>query len=131
MEARSRLKGGPGLCARESGIRGEDRAGAYLVKLGYVILARNFKTRFGEIDLVARDSLTTVFVEVKRRASSNHGRPEDFVVFSKRTRIIAAARIYAAQNRLSESPLRFDVIAIQSIGARDEVRHHKGAFPAE
>ena len=131
MEAGSRLRGGRGLRARESGIRGEDLAGTHLAKLGYVILARNFKTRFGEIDLIARDSLTTVFVEVKRREGSDHGRPEDFVALPKRTRIIRAARIYAAHNRLSESPLRFDVIAIQSIGGRDYVRHHKGAFAAQ
>ena len=130
MEARPRLRSGPGLRAQASGARGEDLAESYLRSLGYTILGRNFKTRSGEIDIIAKDFETTVFVEVKQRESESHGRPEDFVPPSKRRRVISAARLYAAQHRLSERPLRFDVVAIHLAGGTPDVRHYRGAFDA-
>ena len=124
------MRRGPGVLAQTRGAQGEDDALKYLSALGYVILARNFKTRFGEIDLVARDHQTTVFVEVKRRESPDHGTAAEFVSPSKMRKVVSAARVYAAKNGLSESLIRFDVIAIDVIGGREELRHHKGAFDA-
>jgi putative endonuclease len=102
----------------------------HLTGLGYVILDRNFKTRTGEIDIVARDRQTTVFVEVKRRESSGHGTAAEFVGPSKMRRLISAARIYAARHGLTEGLIRFDVVAIDVIEGREQLRHHKGAFDA-
>lgn len=111
-------------------MEGEERAVEYLRGLGYRILDRNFKTRSGELDIVARDGSTTVFVEVKRRGPSARGSSAEFVDQAKMRRVISAARAYAAKHRLSESPLRFDVVAIDVEDGREQIRHHKGAFDA-
>ena len=124
------MKRGPGLLALSRGAAGEDQARAYLAGLGYEILARNFKTRTGEIDIVARDRETTVFVEVKRREATGHGSAAEFVSPSKMRRVVSAARIYAARHGLTESLIRFDVIAIHVTDGHEQIRHHKGAFDA-
>lgn len=130
MEAGPRVKRGPGVLAQTRGTAGEDAAVAHLIGLGYAILGRNFKTRAGEIDIVAREQKTTVFVEVKRRESLGHGTAAQFVGPSKMRRVVSAARIYAARHGLTESLIRFDVIAIDVIDGREQLRHHKGAFDA-
>ncbi len=130
METGPHVRGGPGVLAQARGAQGEDDALKYLSGLGYVILARNFKTRFGEIDIVARDHATTVFVEVKRRGSPGHGTAAEFVSPAKMRKVVGAARIYAAKNGLTETLIRFDVVAIDVIGGREQLRHHKGAFDA-
>jgi putative endonuclease len=116
--------------AQRSGSIGEDAAARFLTRLGYEILGRNFKTRFGEVDIIARDGGTIVYVEVKRRESAHHGSAAEFVDPSKRARVAGAARIYAAKHHLSESSTRFDVIAIDGVAPNEQVRHHKGAFDA-
>lgn len=130
MEAGPRVRRGPGVRARRSGEGGEEAAARYLSGLGYVILDRNFKTRFGEVDIVARDGPTTVYVEVKRRETPDHGSAAEYVSPSKMRRVVGAARIYAAKHGLSESPTRFDVIAIDVIAGHEQLRHHRGAFDA-
>jgi len=130
VEAGPRMRRGPGILAVSRGALGEDTAAAYLSGLGYAILDRNFKTRTGEIDIVARDAATTVFVEVKRREASGHGTAAEFVSASKMRRVVSAARIYAARAGLTETLLRFDVISIDVIEGHEELRHHKGAFDA-
>jgi len=124
------MKGGPGLLAQARGADGEEAARLHLAGLGYAILDRNFKTRAGEIDIVARDEQTTVFVEVKRREAVGHGTAAEFVSPSKIRKVVAAARLYAARHGLSEGLIRFDVIAIDVIDGREQLRHHKGAFDA-
>ena len=124
------MRRGPGVRAQRSGRGGEEAAARYLSGLGYVILDRNFKTRFGEVDIVARDGVTTVYVEVKRRETPDHGSAADYVSPAKMRRVVSAARIYAAKHGLSESPTRFDVIAIDVIAGNEQLRHHRGAFDA-
>jgi putative endonuclease len=124
------VKRGPGRLAQAHGAIGEDEAVAHLARLGYVILDRNFKTRTGEIDIVAREEKTTVFVEVKRREATGHGTASEFVSPAKIRKVVSAARLYAARHGLTESPIRFDVIAIDVIDGREQLRHHKGAFDA-
>ncbi len=130
MEAGSHLKRGPGRLAQSQGALGEEAAARHLSRLGYSILARNFKTRFGEVDIVARDGKTTVFVEVKRRESTGHGTAAEFVSPAKIGRVVATARVYAAKHGLTEFPIRFDVIAIDVCAGNEELQHHKGAFDA-
>jgi putative endonuclease len=122
------MKRGPGVLALSRGAAGENSAVAYLAGLGYKILDRNFKTRTGEIDVVARDHQTTVFVEVKRREAVGYGRAAEFVSASKMRRVVSAARIYAARHGLTESLIRFDVVAIDLVDGHEQLRHHKGAF---
>ena len=130
MEAGPHLTRRAGALALRRGAEGEEAAFRHLRGLGYVILSRNFKTRSGELDLVARDGRTLVFVEVKRRETAGHGSAAEFVSPAKMRRVVAAARIYAAKHGFSESSVRFDVVAIDVIDGRERLRHHKGAFDA-
>ena len=124
-----------GLVARlrgpRSGAEGEALAGRHLEALGYRVLARNFRCRSGEIDVIARDGEVTVFVEVKDRQGRSHGEGHESVTFGKRRRVVRAARLYAAAHGLSESPIRFDVISIERDPGGDRVRHDRGAFDAD
>ena len=81
------------------GRRGEDLACRHLAAQGYAILARNFRCRSGEVDVVARDGDVTVFVEVKHRRGSAHGDGHESVTFGKRRRIVRAARLFAVGAR--------------------------------
>jgi len=102
----------------------EDRAAAYLEGRGLAIVARNYRTRLGEIDLVARDGATLVFVEVRRRLSSrSFGGAAGSIDGPKRRRIAAAARHYLARLG-TEPPCRFDVVAVQG----DDLTWLRAAF---
>lgn len=114
--------------ARHDGRSGEDLACAFLERRGYEVLARNYRCRHGEVDIVARRSGTTVFVEVKERRGGAFGSALEAVTGAKMRRVARAAREYAARNGLSESPLRFDVIAIEWEDGRPRLRHEEGAF---
>jgi putative endonuclease len=129
-EALSRLV--EGLRRRlRPGEAGESLACRHLERLGLLILQRNFRCRSGEVDIVAREGETTVFVEVKERASASHGEGFEGVTFGKRRRIIRAARLYAAARGLSDRPLRFDVVSIDWSVGRPRVRHDRGAFDVD
>jgi putative endonuclease len=112
------------------GQRGEDLACAFLRENGYRVRARNFRCRAGEIDVVAERGGVTVFVEVKERHGSSHGQGFEHVTWAKRRRVLKAARLYAAQNALLESPLRFDVVSVDWKDGRPHVRHDENAFDA-
>jgi len=114
-----------------AGLEGEDLACRHLAAQGYAILARNFRCRSGEVDVIARDGAVTVFVEVKHRRGSAHGAGHESVTFGKRRRIVRAARIFASARGLSESPLRFDVVSIDETDGVPHIRHDRGAFDVE
>ena len=78
-----------------SGARAEGLAAEYLMRQGLAIVARNFRTRFGEIDLIARDGRTLVFVEVRMRRSPEYGGAAESITPRKRARLVAAARGYS------------------------------------
>ena len=122
------LRGSP-----RPGEAGESMACSYLVDSGFVILARNYRCRAGEVDIVARDGESTVFVEVKERMTESHGEGHEAVTPTKRRRIVRAARLYAAANGLSETPLRFDVVSITLCGptGEREIRHDRDAFDSD
>jgi putative endonuclease len=94
------------------GLRGEEIACAYLEKKKYAIVTRRFRMFHGEIDIVARDGTTLVFVEVKARADESFGRPEDSVTPGKQRQIRKIARGYLVENPLGNAACRFDVISI-------------------
>ena len=99
------------------GNKAEKLAERYLKKKGYKILDRQFVTRYGEIDLVAREGDEIVFVEVKARRSTAFEYPEESVTESKLIKIAAAGEIYLQKNQLMHEPYRIDVIAIDPDGA--------------
>ena len=122
----SRLRG------PRSGVPGESLACRHLEGIGFVILARNYRCRSGEVDVIARHGPVTVFVEVKERHGASHGAGCDSVTFGKRRRIVRAARLYAASHRLDDTPLRFDVVSIDwTVAGRPTIRHDQGAFDVE
>ena len=114
------------------GRRGEDAAAWHLWKLGYVIVARGHKGHIGEIDLVAVDGRTLVFVEVKTRTTQDAGHPADAVDADKQRRLTRLALSYMKRHDLLESKCRFDVIAITwpDRGRRPTIEHFKDAFSA-
>ena len=99
------------------GIDGEDTAGRTLEARGYRILARRYRTRFGEIDLVARQGECIVFVEVKTRRGGSFGDPAAAVTPEKQRRLAIMAADYLARYRLERRPARFDVVGIVVDGA--------------
>jgi putative endonuclease len=132
-----RLPAGAGLLKRAQGwlrpgASGEEAACRLLRKQGCQILARNFRCRGGELDIVAREGEVVVFVEVKERHGDRHGSASDAVTRAKRLRVVHAARLFAAQRGLSEAPLRFDVVSIDWDGQGvAHTRHDRGAFDSE
>ena len=93
---------------------GEDIACRELRRRGYAILARRFRTRQGEIDIVARDGEALVFVEVKARSSRGFGGALGAVTPHKQRQVVAMAQRYMARVGWGARPCRFDVVAIQS-----------------
>jgi putative endonuclease len=94
------------------GESGEDTACRALEARGYRILARRYRTRLGEIDVVARDGGCVVFVEVKTRRGGSFGDPAAAVTAEKQRRLALMAADYLARHRLHRAPARFDVVAV-------------------
>jgi len=113
------------------GISGEDLACRELERRGYAILARRYRTRFGEIDIVCRDGPTVVFVEVKARTNDRYGEPAEAVTLHKQARVAAMAEDYLARRHLQGVPCRFDVVAIEFESGRGiRVSVFQNAFDA-
>lgn len=113
------------------GARGEAAACGHLERLGWTILARRHRTRFGEIDIVADDGASIVFVEVKCRRGRSCGLPEEALSAVKQQRIVRLAEAWLQGRRLGERPCRFDVIAVdERPGDSHEIRHIRDAFRA-
>ena len=91
---------------------GEERATNFLQKEGYWILARNFRTNNGEIDIIARKDEEYVFIEVKTRRSKQYGRPVDSVNENKQKHILQASKYYIYVNNLENKCLRYDIIEV-------------------
>lgn len=98
----------------KSGNKAETFACKFLSRKGYKIISRNYRTKFGEIDIIAQDEDILCFVEVKYRKNSDFGNPEDFVDFRKQKKLLKTAKIYLAQKRISEVNIRFDIIGLVS-----------------
>ncbi len=110
--------------------RGENAAARYLRQIGYKIIIRNYRSALGEIDIIARDGETLVFVEVKTRAYDDPT-PEEQVNTVKQHQITKAAKTYLNRYGSSQPPARFDVIAVVWPADREPiVRHVQNAFEA-
>jgi putative endonuclease len=99
---------------KADGDRAETLAAQFLVRRGLVIVARNFRTRAGEIDLVARDGATLVFVEVRMRRSQDFGGAAASITARKRERLVKAANAYLAMLG-REPPCRFDAVLLRGL----------------
>jgi len=108
------------------GQTGEEIARRYLQSRGYWIVERNWRCRFGELDLIARDGDTLVFVEVKARTRDGFGGPEGAVTPRKRARMVAAARAYMREVG-TDLAVRFDVVAVRP----GKVTLYRDAFQVE
>jgi putative endonuclease len=108
---------------------GEDLACAELRQRGYAILARRYRTRLGELDIIARDGETLVFVEVKARRGRRFGTAQDAITWHKRQKLQLVAGDFLARSRLSRVACRFDVVAVTlDAGAPRRVEVYPGAF---
>lgn len=111
------------------GQRGEAEAARFLERQGYQIVARGERARLGEIDLVAVEGRTVVFVEVKTRASDHSGAPAEAVDEAKQRRITRTALLYMKRHDLLEVSSRFDIISITwPAQGKPQIDHLRGAF---
>jgi putative endonuclease len=109
---------------------GEDLACVELARRGYAIVARRYRTRFGEIDIIARDGETTVIVEVKTRDGDRFGDGAEAVTAWKQRRVVNMAVDYLSRHGLHERPCRFDVVAIDVSTAPPAVEIYINAYGA-
>lgn len=107
---------------------GEDRAAVYLADHGYEILERNYRCKAGEIDIIAMDGSTLVFVEVKTRCSLACGLPGESVTNTKKQHIRRTARWYVAEHRMEDRDLRIDVMELLVSGGSAYLKHSENAF---
>jgi putative endonuclease len=111
------------------GSHGEALAAAFLQRNGMKILERNFRCKGGEVDIVAKDGETIVFVEVKTRRTLTCGPPQAAVTGFKQRQISKAALAWLGKNRMQDPPSRFDVIAILVDNRyTHQVEHIRNAF---
>ncbi|MGE5507096.1 MAG: YraN family protein [Chitinophagales bacterium] len=104
------------------GRAGEEVASAFLSARGWILLERNYRCRYGEIDLVGREGPVTVFVEVKTRASERCGSPEEALTWRKRRRLKEAAACY--MKAVPTAPVRFDLVAVRVGEGEIRVKHY-------
>jgi putative endonuclease len=111
------------------GIVGEDLAVAALTARGYAILERRYATERGEIDIIAEDGGTLVFVEVRARATGEFGRAAESVTPGKQRRVTRVAIDYLARHQIVNRPCRFDVVAIdRALDDQPEITIYPNAF---
>jgi putative endonuclease len=99
---------------QQFGMFGEDAACAALEQRGYVIVERRYRTRAGELDIIARHGEYLVFVEVKARQDRSYGDPEEAVTLQKQQKMVWMATDYLSRRGLGEVPCRFDVVAVNT-----------------
>ncbi len=97
---------------RNLGKTGETIASDFLEKNGYTIIARNYRRKFGEIDIIARERDYLVFIEVKTRTGTSHGHPLEAITLRKQRQISKVAQCYLTENHLFDTAARFDVVSV-------------------
>ena len=108
---------------------GEDCAAQFLEAAGYTIVARNFRIRSAEIDIIAQRDGVLAFVEVKARSNVRHGLPSEAVTFRKQKKIIEAAGVFLQDEKFCDCACRFDVVEVYLNGERvEEINHIANAF---
>lgn len=110
------------------GKQGEEAAVSLLRENGYKILLRNYKTKLGEIDIIATDRDTFCFIEVKTRNSLKAGQPQEAVSGPKQRQISKAALMFLKQNKLLDKKARFDVVSVEYLQGSPKLNLIKDAF---
>lgn len=113
---------------QELGKLGEDLACGELSRRGYEILARRYRTKYGEIDIVARDGPTIVIVEVKTRDGRVFGAGAEAVTGLKQRRMLRMGTEYLLRRRLADQPCRFDVVDVNIEGGVPRIEVYRNAF---
>ena len=111
----------------ETGIIGEEKALRFLKEMGYSIVEKNWKSRKGEIDIVAIDGSYLVIIEVKTKRSRLFGNPEQAVDWQKQKKIIGLAEEYIKKNKI-QLETRFDIVSVLLEGKSSRIIHHINAF---
>jgi putative endonuclease len=107
------------------GSNGESLACSFLERIGYEILERNYHSRFGEIDIIAKDKDCLVFVEVKTRSNLSFGTPLEAISYKKMQKIIKTSQFYINRLRLGDIDFRFDAIEVFLQNGEAEINHIK------
>ncbi len=126
--ANARSTGGPSRSNRQKGQTGEDMAVVFLKNEGYSILERNYRCRYGEIDIIAMDKGSIVFVEVKQRGSDLFGSPEDAIGRIKQKKISRVALNYLQEKSMPDHNSRFDVVGIYLAPRTNRIELIRNAF---
>jgi len=113
---------------KELGKKGEETALRFLKKKGYRIIERNYVCKMGEMDIIAREKDTLVFIEVKTRTSTMFGPPQLAVHSSKQRQLSKVALYYLKEKRLEDAKARFDVVAILLEQKGEEIELIRDAF---
>ena len=115
------------VTSKASGDLGELIAAKFISSLGYKIIDKNFRGKFGEIDIIAKDGNSLVFIEVKKRINSKFGTPEEAITKTKLKRIIKTIDYYLYRHDLSNNSnkIRIDVIAISGSDGDTSLNHIK------
>ena len=113
---------------KQFGKRGEELAVALLRKKGYKVIERNFRTRIGEIDIIAKHKGRIVFIEVKTRRTGGYGDPKSAITFKKQRKISMVALEYLKKRHSLQTPARFDVVTVRSANDGDTVEIIPNAF---
>lgn len=113
------------------GILSEEKAAEFLKVNGYKILVRNYKTRLGEVDIIAKDKDTICFVEVKSRSSDRFGFAKEAVSRLKQKQISRVALSFLKEKKLLDKKARFDVVALDNYGSGEKISLIKDAFELE
>lgn len=117
------------MSKKNLGKLGEDCAAKFLEDNGYTIVARNFRIRSAEIDIIAQLGNVIIFVEVKARSNIRHGLPSEAVNFRKQKKIIEAAGVFLQDENFSDCACRFDVMEVYLSGEHvREINHIENAF---
>ena len=119
---------GARLKALKFGQKSEQRAASFLKKNGYTIIAKNYKWRQGEIDLIANDGDTLVFCEVKARKNKTFGTPLEGITTAKAEKIRKTAEHYMYKNGITNVDCRFDVVTIDESGEGSSIELIRNAF---
>jgi len=115
---------------RQKGNQGEDEAVLFLEKKGYKIINRNFQTKFGEIDIVARQNKKIIFVEVKASFGNSYGQPWERISRHKIFQVRRMGQLYLRQNKLTNIPLRIDAVGVWFTkgGSLQKIIHWKNIY---
>ncbi len=113
---------------KQLGKWGEQEAKRYLIRLGYLCIAENWRNRLGEIDLIFIDTDTVVFVEVRTKNNSNFGKGYESINIKKQLQIVKMANSFLHAKNWWNRPVRFDIVSIDHMNGSYEINHLKNVI---